>query len=358
MKISVYSTQVLSTPPQGYGGLENIQYLLARYLSERGHAVNLFATSDSYNPPNGTLFSVAKSGQMDELQAWRAFWANEQSRNALKESDIVCDASWLWSPYSVHTELKHLCHVIHAPDPGFDPKNKPPMSKPNIMAVGFNQAKSLMRQTGLEVRGVQNGVDTAKYTFNGKPIAERERLLWVSRVFFPKGAHRAIKIAENLKMPIDVVGGSFGDNQAYVQQIKDMCSKSEYAKFHGEVSFDKKVEFYRNAKCVVLPIIEYERTADGRELNWLEPWGLIISEAGSCGTPTIVTPNGGFNESLVHGVNGFFANADSEFQHYVAQIDELKPEKCRMIAEMHDYKIMGDSYMKLFESMVNRGESW
>lgn len=354
MIISIYSTMVLDTPPSGYGGLENIAYLLARYLTEQNHTVYLFATADSYEPRPGHLFACGKAG-VNPVQSWKAFWDDSKSKNALKESDIVCDMSWNYYPYSVYNDLKNLCHVIHAPDPGF--QTRPPVEKPNLMGVGFHQSKLLSRYTNLEVRTVQNGIELEKYEYNPKPISERERLLWISRIYRPKGTHRAIEIANELKMPIDIVGGSFGDQRDYVDMIKDMCNKSSYATFHGEVSFEKKLEFYKNAKCVILPIEEKNILANGTEWYWNEPWGLIPQEANASGSPIIVSPNGGFMESMLHGINGFFANSNREFKYFIKQVDTLSPKNCRNIAERFDYRVMGENYLRLFEEIIS-GVSW
>ena len=239
--------------------------------------------------------------------------------------------------------------------------NNIPVKHPNFIAVGFNHAKHLAQQApNLTWRAVQNGIEIDKYKFNSKPISERERLLWISRLYPPKAAHRAIEIANRLQMPIDIVGGSFGDIHQYIDQIKTMCEQSQYATFHGEVSFEKKIEFYYNAKAVLLPIIERGSIVDqsGNLFEWHEPWGLITPEANAAGTPIVVPPNGGFQESMIHGFNGFFSNSNSEFEYYIKKVDELKPENCRMMAEKFDYKVMGKNYLDLFNKIVYEGEQW
>lgn len=84
---------------------------------------------------------------------------------------------------------------------------------------------------------------------------------------------------------------------------------------------------------------------------------MITPEANACGAPTIVTPNGGFTESMVHGYNGFFANSNKEFEYFINRIDEIKPENCRKMAELFDYKIMGNHYLKIFEEII-AGRGW
>ena len=351
MKISIYSTQILDTPPKGYGGLENIAYLEAKYLSEQGHTVYLFATEDSYEPPTGHLFSVGKAG-MNPIDAWRAYWNDERSRKALMESDIVHDHSWGYYPYSVADKLKNICHTHHGPDPGFS--QPPSISHPNLIAVGFNQAKRFQEQTGLQWRTVHNGIDISKYPFHKE---KEDYLLWISRVYAFKGTHRFINICNKMKMKGYVVGGSFGDVADYVQMIKDKCDKSEYVDFIGEVPFERKVELYQKAKAVVLPTIDKLPLKKGGFASFIEPFGLIIPEANATGTPVIVTPSGGWKETLIHGLNGFHANSDEEFEFYIKRVldGEIKEEDCRWIAEQFDYKKMGERYLQLFKEIEGGG---
>jgi len=270
MKIAIYSTQIIPTNSDldQYGGLELEAGLQAKYFDEAGHEVHLFGCKGSWKPPHGHLYVVGEKGT-DPVLAWKSYLSNPAIKQVLTDADMVCSHDWGYLPYSIHNELKHLCQVWHGPDPGFI--KPPPVPKPNFITVSFNHAKRLMKLApGTNWRAVQNGIPTYKYTFNSKPLAERERLLFLGRMYLPKGVHRAIEIANMMKMPIDIVGSSFGDVPSYTEQIKKMCEQSQYgAKFHGEVSFAKKLEFYRNAKCVILPIIEYGMTdAQGKPWIW------------------------------------------------------------------------------------------
>lgn len=366
MKISIYSTQVIPTHPEldEYGGLELIAGLQAKYFDETGHEVCLFATKESFfndNDKNNKLCSekskliaVGNKGT-NPVTAWKSFWDEPQSKQVLKESDIVIDHSWQYYPYSVFNELKNICKVWHGPDPGF--YKKPPYPKPNLIGISFSHSKRMMQMAPDTVwRTAYNGIPLYKYGFNPKPINERERLLWVSRIYEPKGTHRAIEIANTMKTPIDIVGGSFGDDPTYQNKIKKMCEESKYANFVGHVSLKQKIEFYQNAKCVVLPIIQKNfETIPVPNWEWHEPFGLITPEANACGTPVIVTPNGGFTETMIHGLNGFFANTKEEYIYYIKQIDEIKPSDCRKQAERFDYKKMGENYIKLIKDIIDGG---
>lgn len=376
MKVSIYCPMIIPVNPwlDQYGGLELIAGLLAKYIDdlEGDNEVNLFATNGSYQPRNGNLYYAGEAGAefgkiidpsnyggVNPADAWNKMWTNEVSKNALKDSDIVCDMSWNYWPYLVHSELKHLCHVHHGPDPGFI--TKPSMDNPNLIGVGFNHAKQLERKCALMGQpcnwmGLQNGIYLDKYPYQEK---KEDYLLWVGRIYAFKGTHRFINICNSLKMKGIIVGGSFGDVEPYVNQVKGMCEQSKYVDYLGEVKHNKKVELYQNAKAVLLPSVETlpGTTHDGKpaSVSFIEPFGLITPEANACGTPTIVIPSGGWQETMIHGYNGFFAVSDKEFMYYTHRVNEISPVNCRKMAEYFDYRRMGGEYMKMFNYIIGGG---
>lgn len=372
MKISIYSTQVIPTSPDlgRYGGLEKICGLQAKYFAEQGHEVHLFATLGSYSTDKVKLHAMAEPGKIAPMQAWKNYWDNPQTRQILKDADIVCDHSWNYYCYSVHKELKHLCKVHHGPDPGFNPQNKPPMEKPNLIAVSHNHAKQLTKQSGITFRGVENGINLDNYPFQKK---KKDYYLWISRIYPFKGCHRFIDICNKAHVKGIIAGGSYGDPKEYVDQIKKAINNSPYVNIEGKigtdsvskdgqvgvgVSHEKKVELYQNAKAVVIPSIEQLPNSQGGAVRFIEPFGLITVEANACGTPVITAPSGGWHETMTHGLNGFFANSDDEFVYYMKRIDEIKPEDCRRVAEHFSYKRMGAEYLKLFKEIVEEGKGW
>lgn len=380
MKICIYSTQVIPTRPDlgQYGGLESIMGLLCKYLDDQGHEVHLFASKNSYFSENtdgskqgserSHLYAIGLPGKTDPVQAWKHYWDDPRTRQILKDADIVCDASWGFYPYSNYNELKHICHVVHGPDPGF--KTRPPIEKPNFIGVSHNHAKNLSEMSSdLTFRGVQNGIDLTKYPFKKE---RGDYYLWFGRIYPFKGTHRFIDICNKAKVKGRIAGGSFGDLKPYVEHIKQMVADSPYVTIEGKigtdsvskdgqvgvgVSHEKKIDLYQNAKAVVLPNIEHLPQPDGQIGQFIEPFGLIVPEANSCGVPTVVLPSGGWNETTIHGYNGFFANSDEEFIYYMKRVDEIKSENCRKMAEHFSYEKMGAEYLKLFTEIIE-GRSW
>jgi len=349
--LAIYSTQVIDTPPKTYGGLEEIAYLLTRYLEEQGHTIHLFATEDSYQSKNVHLYTVGKAGT-NPIEAWKAYWNDTRSREALLQSDIVCDMSWNYYPYSVASQLKNITHVVHGPDPGF--KQLPPVDKPNLITVGFQLARYFNEITGLEWRTVHNGIDIDKYPYQDE---KENYLLWLSRIYPFKGTHRFIEICNQLEMKGVIAGGSFGDDQNYTNLVKEKCEESKYVDYLGEVSFKKKLELLQNAKALIQPNILRLPIAGKQDeyFYFREPFGLTVLEANAVGTPVVVSPIYGWTETLIHGYNGFHANSDREFIYYIKRIDEILHIHCRHMATLFDYHRMGENYLRLFNEIINGG---
>lgn len=369
MKIALYSTTIFPSTPEldQYGGLEKVVGLLAKYYDDLGHNVSLFGPMGSYVPKNGTLYASGQPGQFNEYDAWDNYWAVDASRNALKEADIVHDHSWMYCPYLKAKELKALCHTHHGPDPGF--QVKPLVDKPNLIAVSPNHAKKLMQyqwqnpdgtlQPPMDCvwRGVNNGINLDLYPFQKE---KKDYFLWIGRLFPFKGPHRFIDICDKMQQKGFIAGGSFGQDPGYVALIKQKLAASKYVTCEGEpgvsIPTKKIIELYMGAKAVVQPSIEYLPLSNGKGYaRFIEPYGLIIAEANACGTPVVVTPSGGWQSTLRHGVNGFFANSDEEFIYYLRRINEIKAEDCRAVAEMFSYKVMGEEYLKMYNEVIQGG---
>ena len=367
LKISLIAPPYRPSTPEyvDYGGIEVGVGNLAEYFDNQGHEVHLFSSmgESSWAPRHGMLWAAGLSeaylkGVLTPQSYWNIIKKDKRMMGIIKTSDIVNNN--MMKQICSEIKTKHINEnvitCIHAMDPQV--KDLPKGSKLRLVTQSYQLGKALRRMyhdDGWDFRTVHPGpVKKERYPYKE---TKGDRLLYLGRLYEPKGAHRAIKIAEQAKIPIDIVGQSEGDDKEYVERIKKLCDKSEYAVMHGKVAFEDKVAFYQNAKCVVIPGLEFFDIKKDFCSLWVEPFGNISVEAGMCGTPCVVSPTGGWCETVSHGINGFLAGTDEEFVYAIEKIDEIKHWDCRKRALYFDAEQGGKRYLELYKQVLN-GDEW
>jgi glycosyltransferase involved in cell wall biosynthesis len=101
------------------------------------------------------------------------------------------------------------------------------------------------------------------------------------------------------------------DRDYFEAQIKPLLSQP-HVEFVGEIGESEKCEFLGQARALLFPI------------DWPEPFGLVMIEAMSCGTPCVAWRAGSVPEVVNEGVNGFIVDSIDEAVaavHRVADLD-------------------------------------
>jgi len=109
--------------------------------------------------------------------------------------------------------------------------------------------------------------------------------LIVSRLVYYKRVDLAIKAFNKLKLPLVIVGSG-----SQINNLKLIAKNN--IKFAGEVSEDKLVEYYKNAKALIM--------------SQEEDFGIASVEAQSFGVPVIAFKKGGVLDTVVEGRTGIF----------------------------------------------------
>jgi glycosyltransferase involved in cell wall biosynthesis len=135
-------------------------------------------------------------------------------------------------------------------------------------------------------------------------------LAFLGRVSPEKRPDRAIEIAiragARLKMAakIDKV-----DRPYWNETIAPMIEKAPNVEFLGEINEHQKADFLANADALLFPI------------DWPEPFGLVMIEAMSCGTPVIAFRRGSAAEVIDDGVSGVLVE---DMDQAVAAVDRVR----------------------------------
>jgi glycosyltransferase involved in cell wall biosynthesis len=188
---------------------------------------------------------------------------------------------------------------------------------------------------------VYNGIEIEKYPFQAN---KGDRLLYVGRFDRFKQPHVAIEIAKRLEMGLDLVGGTFVNDRAYLEQIKQACDGKQIT-FNPDVSQETKINFMKNAKCLLFP------SAMG------EPFGLVMIENLCVGTPVIALKDGAIPELMEEGKVGWSCNNQEEMINAIMNVQKISPSNCRKHAEKFSRENMALEYEKLYRRILS-GDEW
>lgn len=164
---------------------------------------------------------------------------------------------------------------------------------------------------------VYNGVDTSKFAFSAEP---EDHFLFAGRLVKQKNVTDAIKAAKMTKSRLRIVGKWY--DRGYFE-------KEVQAKLTGRISYGGLVprehlpKVYGKAKALLMPI------------KWEEPFGLVMTEAMSCGTPVIAYGHGSVPEVVKHGKTGFIVRNAREMAAAMKKIDTIDRQACREHVERH-----------------------
>lgn len=286
--IMVISTTCLQVPPDEYGGVEQMAYNLCHELGSRGYDVTCVAPEGTEIENVSVIETVEPTDSQDCFN--REPDAYEEYAPKMPEHDIIIDHSWQKCSYVGKSKNKSLMEDI--PILGVwhgmpSVRMKPPVDNPCYMSVSNAAAKAWSDYTGLKVKFAHNGIDMSRYPLREDSWTDGEYLLTLNRIMKEKGIHEFIKLCDKHEQKFIVAGeDSFVDDMGYVHEAMRLCAESDYGKYLGTVSQEKKVELLRNAKkTFLLPMHGYQ-----------EVFGLAAVESMACGTPAVCLDNNGLSE--------------------------------------------------------------
>ncbi len=310
MKIAQVPPLYESVPPKFYGGTERVVACLCDALVDLGHDVTLFAAEDAQT--KARLISVRdQSIRLDPAFLKCDFAAHLAMLHEVKRRAAQFDI------LHFHLELLHFpMFELHAHKSittlhgRLDIKDLLPVYErwPSFGLVSISDSQRQPLPDANWLATVPHGLAAEPHAFGAGPGSY---LAFLGRVSPEKGCDAAIRIAKRAGIPLRIAAKVDSADRPYFETVVRPMLEDPLIQFVGEIGDDKKSEFLGNARALLFPI------------DWPEPFGLVMIEAMSCGTPVVAYNRGAVPEVLRHGVNGFVVESEEDALHAIERVGQL-----------------------------------
>ena len=288
LRIAQVAPVATSVPPPLSGSIESLTALLTDGLVAAGHQVTLFATGESRT--RAALHATFARGYREDPQNWPWELCEMINISAAIERAAAFDVIHYQAKYHPFAlpfgRLAGIPVVItlhHAPNQdeiALWGRHYPDTA---FTAISRAQARSM---TGLNVVGVvPHAIDVPAF-----PFAKDARgyLLFLGRFIEGKGVLQAIDIARRVNMPLVLAAEA---NDYYREKVAPLVDGTRVS-YAGEVADGAKAALLGGAAALLYPV------------QAGEPFGLVLAEATTCGTPVAALDRGAVREVVEDGVTG------------------------------------------------------
>jgi glycosyltransferase involved in cell wall biosynthesis len=341
MKILQIAPLWETVPPTGYGGTEAVAHLLVEELVKRGHEVTLCASGDSTTSARLQSFYPRSLRKLEGFQNKSPLSVRHcaLSLASARDYDIVHNHAGeeVMSMHHLVPDVPMLTtmHCLIAPEvrPTWDDY------RGYYNTISWSQRRTMPDIGCAKFAGVAyNAIDVASFPFREE---KGDYLLFLARISPEKGPEIAIEAARRAGMRLLIAGKVDAVDGDYFQSRVAPLIDGEQVVFLGEADGRMKRELYRDARCLLAPIV------------WEEPFGLVMAEAQACGTPVIAFRRGAAPEIVRDGETGFLADDAEGMVEAIRRTGEINPRDCRRWAEQKfDTPRMADDYLRLYETVL------
>lgn len=342
MRIAQVAPLFESVPPKAYGGTERVVSYLTEELVRLGHEVSLFASADSITSAR-LIAPVARSIRpIPGDQEWLAYYAIQMDalRQHAHEFDVI----------HFHTDMLHFPTAMQLGVPHVTTLHGR-LDLPQLTALLRHFSHAPLVSISNAQRAPQPGAQWVGTVYHGLPpdlyqptTKALDYLLFIGRISAEKRVDRAIDIARRCGMPLTIGAKVDPADAAYFEREIRPLLKAPGVHFVGEIGQREKRELLEHAKALLFPI------------DWPEPFGLVMIEAFSCGTPVIAYPHGSVPEVLEEGVTGRIVANQEEAVEAARHIDALDRVACRRAFERRFTAThMAQGYLRIYERLLAQG---
>lgn len=344
LRIAMIAPPWTALPPRRYGGIEAVCAGLVEGLVERGHEVTLFAAGD-----NGTsaafvqTYAEPQYARLGQSLPECAHLAAVSRALARLDVDVVHDHTCAGLLVAAARTVPTVA-TMHGP---MTPEVRGYVrdcaalthgrSSINLVAISDDQ-----RGRGADlpwIGRVHNGVRVSDFPFGAR---KEDFVLFLGRCSPEKGMDVAIDVARRAGRHLMLAAkcNEPAEHAYFAQHIRPRLGPD--VTWLGEVGGQQKLDLLRRARCLLFPI------------QWDEPFGMVLIEALSCGTPVVALRRGSVPEVVQHGVTGLMSADIGRLPELIDQVQAISPATCRRVAhERFDIDQMARGYEQLYLQLVD-----
>lgn len=290
------------------GGLEAHTHSLARALSDRGHAVSLFAAhgSDSFadaeNLDIQDDFRSTRTARQD-IAAPPERWMEEHhaylglclglAATGRRRFDVIHNNSLHHLPVAMSAAIDlPMVTTLHTPPtPWLESALR--FASPHSTFLAVSEYTAAQWASSVSARVVHNGVDTERWM----PGPGGDAAIWFGRIVPEKAPHVAIAAARAAGMRLHIAGPIL-DGDYYATRIApELDDRIRYIGHLDSAALAREVG--SSAVTFVTP-------------DWDEPYGLVAAESMATGTPVAAIARGGVPELITTESGRLAAPGDIE----------------------------------------------
>ena len=295
MRIALVAPLAEAVPPKLYGGTERVVSWLAEELVRQGHKVTLFASGGSQTEADLVVCapqSLRLAGIPDHLGSTLAML--REVRRRADGFDIIHFHIDLL-PNALFHDFAHKClTTLHG---RLDRPDILPLYEayPEMPLVSISNAQRLPMPTNTNwLATISHGLPSHVCPFDPEG---GDYLAFLGRISPEKRPDRAIEIAKRAGMPLKIAAKvDVADFTFFKAEIEPLLDHP-LIEFIGEINESQKCPFLGKARALLFPI------------DWPEPFGLVMIEAMSAGTPVIAWRHGSVPEVVTDHVSGVIVDS-------------------------------------------------
>ena len=333
-----------SVPPKLYGGTERIVAHLTDALVDLGHHVTLFATRDARTkavlvPVRDEPIRLDAAPLKSDLASHLSMLHEVHRRRA--EFDVIhFHTDMLHFPLFDHCASRtvttlhgrldiHDLAGVYARWPAFP-------------LVSISDSQRLPLADANWVRTIHHGVEPYASALVAPDAMIDPYLLFLGRISPEKRPDRAIAVAKACGIRLKIAAKVDAADRAYFKREIEPLLDDPLIDFVGEVGEAEKPALLGGAKALLFPI------------DWPEPFGLVMIEAMSYGTPVIAWRCGSVPEVMEDGVTGFIVDTAAEAVAAVGRLGAIGRANVRATFERRfSASVMAASYVALYEEVID-----